>query len=1817
MDALDTLEISQTNRQNNGTVIFLHGAGGSGESLAEWLEWVMKQRFSFSHLKIIYPTAPEILYKAAGNQLCNIWFDWEKIDINFSENLSSIDKMCKKIDGIIEDEVSSGLNVENIIIGGLSMGGIMAMHYCLRHRCDIKNMFILSTFLPRNSAVYKCLADTPNEKRPRVFQCHGSIDKLIPEAWGKETYETLKSLASSSWKIATGLLDLRDSVLKPNGILGCSVNYCKNGGTCVPSLLSSCICPRNFKGSKCEIEIKRNVSELSVGEYIGCSKYEHAKNTLKNILSLSKRKGTASQCISHCKKSNYTLATVHVGKIYRMCGCSSKMPKKFKGKCNYQCPGDKSEECGGKSSLSVYATGNISNSCPDFTYCTKQCLYGYKVDPYTDCFRCQCEKDPCKNMICPRNQVCKANLDDCASIPCGKVSAQCYAPLSRDKDCPRVRCRLVCIHGYLSDEKGCEICSCNTDPCKGIKCPDQYVCIEESTLCEAGNRFCSQHNLYINATSFNEFLHGNITQKGGPGAWGKNLRNIDPGKVWGKQKGKRRGKKGWVKNILRKTKGVCRATVKKGSCPLDLTYDYATYPTDIYDSDGKDSWCAQECESDIDCSGILKCCQNECGSQCVIPDLEDITFCQVQREEAITTNSSFVPECDEEGNFEPVQCRKLGVGKNWRGFNKGSGKRGYHWQVWGNRTIIFGRNKNKSDERGQRGKGRGERRGWKGNKGNFLKHSEICWCVDVGTGEQNKFEIGFNKTALKCDELPLNECQVKTCMMENGREEKKCEFGFETDDVGCPSCLCKENPCSNYPCKDGRICELVRVSCNDATDCQPIPVCFEPNYGNVACPKGEVYRDLKSARIVTCNNYKSDSTWPNSLFAGILGRAAILKDDPAATFQNQTNVCPKKYKCLYDKKTGLGVCCPNTDNDDRLLKCQQPKKPGNCNNNNKYVTRYFFNTKSKVCESFSYSGCDGNSNNFETYKKCKDYCEDKPGICPWKSSYIHYYYRRSYKKECSHDLDCKEDRKCCKSAFGQRCMNPLINSTGSCAKAKEAAIQVLKASPSSPIMIPRCKLSGEWGEIQCLDSLGVCWCVDKNGKQIKGTVVRGRPNCNSTTSDDSICPPDTTIRKCSYNLCARLTCPGNPLAVCRIDPCGHCRPKFFDTKNREVDCKDNLQPCERRKYTGRLKAREFSGRLYGNQSLYQYSNKYYTPTHTHPAIGEKRGNRIIYDDLWYYDRDRFISTNQLWNHNCPTYKIIYYRSTSGCTHECSKNSDCLSGTICCYEKCARKCVQPAPSVCDMPPKIKCRKTKDRGIIYNDYLFLYNYETYYFDKQSSRCKKLANATNCSLSGKNKFSTEQECLAKCSSYHYMQDVISLQCINKKFKSKQCYSGFCWCITQDGKPVEGTLTKASLKCTADGQIEDRNNFVPVICPDNRKPKICQDDCLKASCAPRRSGVTCLADPCNNCKVSFKTRYSMKNVTCKDLEACEWSCGGNLCKNGETPKICPDACKDAVCLKFPEALCYTDPCTCKPTFISVKYNGPISCTEDTTPCQRMVIDTERIHLLSRNSNITNKPFVPECDENGNFKPLQCHMSMHVCWCVTEQGFEINGTKALLTAGDRKPSCNKETGKVERASVTIIMQDDFNLIKNDLTTFSNIWRQELLKILEIGDDNIRDMALTSGSIHLSFNVLADHVHDLWNGISLLRELTFFGKLFVSYNDKKFVAADIQTNLTQFGSTPTMSPDSRTTPQPTHARIIKENDKVVVKEEGSMTVYIIAGIGAILAVICLCLLAAFIIRRRLAGVNNDAPMSFSNNIYEPSKREGQVNITQDNTDSTA
>ena len=76
---------------------------------------------------------------------------------------------------------------------------------------------------------------------------------------------------------------------------------------------------------------------------------------------------------------------------------------------------------------------------------------------------------------------------------------------------------------------------------------------------------------------------------------------------------------------------------------------------------------------------------------------------------------------------------------------------------------------------------------------------------------------------------------------------------------------------------------------------------------------------------------------------------------------------------LYHKKKNISHLTFSTGKPNP---CQTPANAGDCNN---HQERWFYNSRNRKCETFIYSGCGANPNNFKSEKQCEYTCKIKQG----------------------------------------------------------------------------------------------------------------------------------------------------------------------------------------------------------------------------------------------------------------------------------------------------------------------------------------------------------------------------------------------------------------------------------------------------------------------------------------------------------------------------------------------------------------------------------------------------------------------------------------------------------------------------------------------------------------------------------------------------------------------------------------------------------------------------------------------------------------------
>ncbi|XP_058846527.1 nidogen-2-like [Acipenser ruthenus] len=136
---------------------------------------------------------------------------------------------------------------------------------------------------------------------------------------------------------------------------------------------------------------------------------------------------------------------------------------------------------------------------------------------------------------------------------------------------------------------------------------------------------------------------------------------------------------------------------------------------------------------------------------------------------------------------------------------------------------------------------------------------------------------------------------------------------------------------------------------------------------------------------------------------------------------------------------------------------------------------------------------------------------------------------------------------------------------------------------------------------------------------------------------------------------------------------------------------------------------------------------------------------------------------------------------------------------------------------------------------------------------------------------------------------------------------------------------------------------------------------------------------------------------VNLQGSHRCECQSGYHFTVDGRTC-IDIDECASPRC--DPHATCFNTPgsfhCRCVPGY---KGDG-LQCLASPEPTQppRTACEQHRHSLQGELSPRGPRPavgaYVPQCDEEGNYQPLQCHGSTGHCWCVDSRGQERPGTR-------------------------------------------------------------------------------------------------------------------------------------------------------------------------------------------------------------------------------
>lgn len=115
------------------------------------------------------------------------------------EDVPGLKRSVELVDKEIDKLVESGVPISKIGVGGMSMGGCLALHVAYgmgRYAGRLGMVAGLSTFLPKDS----CLDEAARRfaSSPPLFMAHGQADGMIRLEWARATHRRLLAAGITS-----------------------------------------------------------------------------------------------------------------------------------------------------------------------------------------------------------------------------------------------------------------------------------------------------------------------------------------------------------------------------------------------------------------------------------------------------------------------------------------------------------------------------------------------------------------------------------------------------------------------------------------------------------------------------------------------------------------------------------------------------------------------------------------------------------------------------------------------------------------------------------------------------------------------------------------------------------------------------------------------------------------------------------------------------------------------------------------------------------------------------------------------------------------------------------------------------------------------------------------------------------------------------------------------------------------------------------------------------------------------------------------------------------------------------------------------------------------------------------------------------------------------------------------------------------------------------------------------------------------------------------------------------------------------------------
>ena len=168
------------------SIIFMHGLGASGDDFQDFPQYLQIPDLP---IRFIFPHAPQQPVTINGGAIMPAWYDIISLGRVSTTDFEGIKTSQQHINAFIQQELDSGMKAENIIVGGFSQGGLIALYTALFYPVRLGGVLALSTYFPKPEKL-----PTGQGLHTPILMIHGTQDMVIEYEIAHESRQILENL---------------------------------------------------------------------------------------------------------------------------------------------------------------------------------------------------------------------------------------------------------------------------------------------------------------------------------------------------------------------------------------------------------------------------------------------------------------------------------------------------------------------------------------------------------------------------------------------------------------------------------------------------------------------------------------------------------------------------------------------------------------------------------------------------------------------------------------------------------------------------------------------------------------------------------------------------------------------------------------------------------------------------------------------------------------------------------------------------------------------------------------------------------------------------------------------------------------------------------------------------------------------------------------------------------------------------------------------------------------------------------------------------------------------------------------------------------------------------------------------------------------------------------------------------------------------------------------------------------------------------------------------------------------------------------------